>query len=69
MNFGAISNGYRGPNVVRSVSYFDGVEQGEALGSELSYFVDCIEHGEEPFNNGHSPFTSSKNSGGGKRIP
>jgi predicted dehydrogenase len=26
----------------------------EALGLELDYFVDCIEHGKEPFNNGHA---------------
>jgi predicted dehydrogenase len=30
------------------------VEQGEALKRELSYFVDCIKSGEEPFNDGHS---------------
>jgi len=28
------------------------IEQGEALRQELSYFVDCIISGEEPFNNG-----------------
>ncbi len=30
------------------------VEQGEALRRELTYFVDCIESGEEPFNDGRS---------------
>jgi predicted dehydrogenase len=30
------------------------VEQGEALRRELRYFVNCIESGEEPFNDGHS---------------
>jgi predicted dehydrogenase len=28
------------------------LEQGEALRQELSYFVDCISNGQEPFNNG-----------------
>jgi predicted dehydrogenase len=28
------------------------LEQGEALRSELSYFVDCVSNGKEPFNNG-----------------
>jgi len=28
------------------------LEQGEALRQELSYFVDCISDGQEPFNNG-----------------
>lgn len=28
------------------------IEQGEALRQELSYFVDCVSSGEEPFNNG-----------------
>jgi len=28
------------------------VEANEALKSELSYFVDCVEHGERPFNDG-----------------
>ncbi len=28
------------------------LEQVEALHHELSYFVDCISSGEEPFNNG-----------------
>jgi predicted dehydrogenase len=26
----------------------------EALGLELEYFIECIEHGKEPFNNGHA---------------
>jgi predicted dehydrogenase len=30
------------------------VEQGEALRGELSYFVDCISSGKEPFNDGRS---------------
>jgi len=30
------------------------LEQGEALRSELGYFVDCIESGKEPFNDGPS---------------
>jgi predicted dehydrogenase len=30
------------------------VEQGEALRRELSYFVDCVSSGQEPFNDGHS---------------
>lgn len=30
------------------------VEQGEALRSELSYFVDCISSGKDPFNDGAS---------------
>ena len=28
------------------------IEQGEALRQELSYFVDCVSSGQEPFNNG-----------------
>ena len=28
------------------------IEANEALKSELSYFVDCVEHGERPFNDG-----------------
>jgi len=28
------------------------LEQGEALRQELSYFVDCVSTGQEPFNNG-----------------
>jgi predicted dehydrogenase len=30
------------------------IEQVEALRQELSYFVHCVETGEEPFNNGHA---------------
>jgi predicted dehydrogenase len=30
------------------------LEQVEALRQELSYFVDCINSGNEPFNNGHA---------------
>jgi predicted dehydrogenase len=30
------------------------VEQGEALRRELSYFVDCVSSGQEPFNDGPS---------------
>ena len=30
------------------------LEQGEALHQELSYFVSCISHGQEPFNDGHA---------------
>jgi predicted dehydrogenase len=30
------------------------VEQGEALRRELTYFVDCVSSGQEPFNDGRS---------------
>ena len=44
------------------------VEQVEALRRELSYFVDCISSGQEPFNDGRSGLASGQDAGSRQRI-